>query len=129
MIIGIDHIALTVRSLEESVNFYTNMLSFEVEQRFEYKERGLTIQFLSIGEVQLELFGYSKEVAEQERKPLQAGIAHMAFEVDNLDETYVELQKRGIKFEGEPRTAMMGQRILFLSDPDGNRIELVEWRR
>ena len=129
MIIGIDHIALTVKSLEQSVNFYTNMLGFEAEQRFEYNERGLTIQFLSIGEVQLELFGYSKEVAEQERKPLQAGIAHMAFEVENLDETYVELQKRGIIFEGEPRTAMMGQRILFLSDPDGNRIELVEWRR
>jgi catechol 2,3-dioxygenase-like lactoylglutathione lyase family enzyme len=105
------------------------MLGFEAEQRFEYKERGLTIQFLSIGEVQLELFGYSKEVTAQERKPLQAGIVHMALEVDNLDETYLDLQKRGIKFQGEPRTAMMGQRILFLSDPDGNTIELVEWRR
>jgi len=129
VIIGIDHVALTVKSLEESIRFYVNMLGFEVVQRFEYKERGLTIQFLSIGEVQLELFGYAKEVAPQERKPLQAGIVHMALEVDNLDETYVELQKKGMKFEGEPRTAMMGQRILFLSDPDGNRIELVEWRK
>jgi len=99
---------LTVRNIEESIRFYINILGFEKGHSFEYSERGLTVQLLNHGEVQLELSGCMKDVAAQERKPLQAGIAHMAFEVDNLNETYLDLKKMGAKFEGEPRTAMMG---------------------
>ena len=129
MIIGFDHIGLTVKDLNKSTEFYTKVLDFKEGKKFEYAERGMTIQFLNTGGVQLELFGHSKEVSEAEKKPLQTGVAHIAFEVENLNETYEKLKARGVEFEREPRVAMMGQRIVFLKDPDGNRLELVEWPR
>ncbi len=129
MIVGFDHIGITVKDLVKSTGFYTKVLDFEEGKKFEYPERGLIIQFLNAGGVQLELFGHSGEVSEAEKKPLQAGVAHIALEVENLNETYEKLKARGIKFEREPRVAMMGQKIVFLTDPDGNRLELVEWPR
>ncbi len=129
MITGFDHIGIIVKDLNKSTDFFTNVLDFKEGKKFEFSERGLTIQFLNAGGVQLELFGHSKKVSEAEKKPLQAGVAHIALEVENLNETYEKLKARGVKFEREPRVAMMGQRIVFLSDPDGNRLELVEWPR
>jgi len=129
MITGFDHIGITVKDLDKSIEFYTRILDFKEGRKFEYLERGVTILFLNVGKVQLELFGHSKEVLEAEKKPLQAGVAHIALEVENLNETYEKLKARGIEFEREPRVAMMGQKIVFLSDPDGNILELVEWPR
>lgn len=129
MIIGFDHVGITVKDLVKSVDFYTKVLNFKEGNKFEYPDRGVTIQFLNASGVQLELFGHSKEVSEAEKKPLQAGVAHIALEVENLNETYEKLKAKGVKFEREPRVAMMGQKIVFLNDPDGNRLELVEWPR
>lgn len=127
MIVGLDHVAIATTDLNKAVDFYTSMLGFEKAERYEMSERGMTIQFLKAPGVQLELFGYSRKVEQPDRNALQAGLVHLALKVKNLEEVRQALKLKGITFEGEPRVAMMGQRIVFLRDPDGNRIELSEW--
>jgi len=127
MIIGMDHVAIATTDLNKVVDFYTSVLGFEKGERYEMGDRGMTIQFLKAPGVQLELFGYSRKVEQADRTALQAGLVHLAIKVRKLDELRESLRKKGITFEGEPRVAMMGQRIVFLRDPDGNRIELSEW--
>jgi lactoylglutathione lyase len=52
---------------------------------------------------------------------------HVAFAVDDMDETLASLAAQGIEPEREPyRVREGGSRICFVQDPDGYRIELID---
>ena len=56
------------------------------------------------------------------------GLSHFVITVESLDATVAELAARGI--EAEPPTSPDGSddfRTAMTTDPDGNRIELVQW--
>ena len=58
---------------------------------------------------------------------LGTGYGHIAFSVDDLDETLTQLQGQGIEPEREPyRVREGGSRICFVQDPDGYRVELID---
>ena len=54
------------------------------------------------------------------------GLDHFGLRVDNMDEAYAELKRRGAEFTVEPRTIRPGVRIAFVRGPDNVRIELLE---
>jgi catechol 2,3-dioxygenase-like lactoylglutathione lyase family enzyme len=54
------------------------------------------------------------------------GLDHFGLKVDNMDEAYAELKRRGATFAVEPRTIRPGVRIAFVQAPDNVRIELLE---
>ena len=58
---------------------------------------------------------------------LGTGYNHIALTVDDLDATLGELAGKGIDPEKPPyRVREGGNRICFVRDPDGYRIELIE---
>jgi len=58
---------------------------------------------------------------------LGTGYGHIAFGVDDLDETLARLKEQGIEPEREPyRVREGGSRLCFVRDPDGYRIELID---
>ena len=58
---------------------------------------------------------------------LGTAYGHVAFSVDDLDETLGQLAAQGIEPEREPyRVREGGSRICFVQDPDGYRIELID---
>lgn len=55
-------------------------------------------------------------------------LTHFVIHVDSMDATLTELAARGI--DAEPPTSPDGSadfRTTWITDPDGNRIELVQW--
>jgi lactoylglutathione lyase len=54
-----------------------------------------------------------------ETKPLEKGNTGIAFHVDNLDKTYAELSKKGVKFSQKPVDKGWGKYAL-IKDLDGN---------
>ena len=50
---------------------------------------------------------------------------HLAFTVDNVDQTCAELSQKGLTIEVEPQTYYWG-RSAYLRDPDGQLIELIQ---
>ena len=58
---------------------------------------------------------------------LGTAYGHVAFAVDDLDQTLAELKQQGIEPEREPyRVREGGSRLCFVRDPDGYRIELID---
>jgi lactoylglutathione lyase len=58
---------------------------------------------------------------------LGTAYGHVAFSVDDLDQTLAQLAAQGIEPEREPyRVSEGGSRICFVQDPDGYRVELID---
>jgi lactoylglutathione lyase len=55
------------------------------------------------------------------------GYGHVAYSVDDMEETLATLKGQGIEPEREPyRVSEGGSLICFVRDPDGYRIELID---
>lgn len=55
-----------------------------------------------------------------------AGFRHVALRVDSIHAAKAELEKRGVKFDGEIRPAAGGGKVLFFEDLEGNLLHLVD---
>ena len=58
--------------------------------------------------------------------PEAAGLRHLAFHTDNIEETVKELEEKGIEVEPVRVDEYSGGRFTFFKDPDGLPLELHE---
>ncbi|HGF7622055.1 TPA: VOC family protein, partial [Enterococcus faecium] len=54
------------------------------------------------------------------------GLRHLAFKVDDIEETIAELQSLGIESEPIREDTFTGKKMTFFFDPDGLPLELHE---
>ena len=63
-------------------------------------------------------------------KPCDVGSIHVALTVDNLDAVLSTIAASGWKAAGEPQTLKSGpnadKRVVYVRDPDGTTIELMQ---
>jgi len=120
------HPAYRVRDLACSAAFYEKVGYREIG-RVAFAD-GSTLLMLNLpgdGEVvTLEL------VHDPLLDPLEIGdgFSHLAVQVDDLAATLADLTRKGIDVDGPHRPGgESGPRTAFVRDPDGYRIELVQW--
>ncbi len=117
------HTRMRVSDLNETVRFYTAILGLEVIER-KTSPRGSQLAFLKVPNsdelIELTSFPPSGPVNVQE------DLVHLAFQVDNLDETIASLNAIGIRITDGPTTTSSGSRFIFIDAPDGYEIELIE---
>ncbi len=125
------HVALAVRDMDESVQWYQDKLGFELIKR--YEKRGSEIAHLSLGDTRIELFNYGEETKSlpEYRKGLETdlktiGTKHLCIEVENLDACCRELKQRGVELATEIETAGFGGEFVFFRDCNGILIELYQ---
>lgn len=144
----IDHAGITVRDLDRSIAFYTDLLGLEVVSRFSNEDtlRGqlmglpgvvrLDIAFLAPpgapqGSARLELLQVTPApppIADPANT--QAGGVHVCLETEDMLSTVDRLRAEGVPFIGDPIRLSDGDKpgyLVYLVDPDGVRIELIEW--
>jgi catechol 2,3-dioxygenase-like lactoylglutathione lyase family enzyme len=119
MIKGIAHVCFRVRNLEESIQFYHEALGFKHGFDFVNEKGERFGVYLHAGErTFVELFqGPHDEPSEN------PSYLHLCLEVDNIEGTVKALAEKGV----EVTPVQMGSDHswqAWLSDPDGNRIEL-----
>lgn len=122
----IHHVAVICSDYSKSKAFYTEILGFKAENEYYREERHSykTDLFLN-GEYVIELFSFPSP-PPRVSYPEAAGLRHLAFEVEKLDDTVAELESRGIFCEPVRRDEYTGKRFTFLFDPDRLPIELYE---
>lgn len=119
------HTMVRVRDLDRSVDFYTRVLGMGEKQRKVLDRADATLVFLEddAGHHAIELT-FNHDGREYE---LGTQFGHLAFAVENLDETARDLESFGISFSRGPyQVTEGGSRIAFILDPDGIEIELIE---
>ncbi len=117
------HTRMRVSNMDETIKFYTEVLGLQVVER-KTSPRGSHLAFLAVpnSEELIELcsFPASGDVRVQE------DLVHLAFQVDNLDETIHALGAKQVKITDGPTRTSSGNRFIFIDAPDGYEIELIE---
>ena len=123
----VHHIAIICSDYQRSLDFYTHVLGLRVLAEHYREERQSYKSDLALGDdYVIELFSFPSPPSRLTR-PEAAGLRHLAFEVDNIDESVRELDALGINHETVRTDEYTSKRFLFFQDPDGLPIELYEY--
>ena len=111
---------LNVKSLEESISFYRDIIGLDVVNEFSAGPQK-KIVFLGKGETKIEL------ICDEQNQDIQIGKdISWGFEVDSLDKTLALVKENGIQIKEEPYQPSKHTRFFFIQDPDGMTIQIVE---
>jgi glyoxylase I family protein len=122
----VHHIAIICSDYELSKHFYTQILGFKIIQENYRAGRKSYKLDLEVGnQYQIELFSFP-EPAPRPSRPEAAGLRHLAFEVDNIDEAIAAITADGVIVEQIRIDEFTGKRFTFFADPDGLPVELYE---
>lgn len=127
-----DHVALIIANVERSRQFYSRVLGMQEVPRprsFNFPGAWLETGPFSIHLIQEDVEGRTRQLNPgYEAGELAIGHAtHVAFEVDDLEETMQHLRTQGVKIVGGPRPRGDGVQQLYICDPDGYVIEFFVW--
>ncbi|WP_295667385.1 VOC family protein [uncultured Mucilaginibacter sp.] len=122
----VHHIAIICSDYEKSKHFYSEMLGLKIISE-DYREARNSYKLdLEVGnQYQIELFSFP-ETPSRPSRPEAAGLRHLAFEVDNLDESVSHMHAVGVTVEAIRIDEFTGKRFTFFADPDGLPIEFYE---
>jgi glyoxylase I family protein len=122
----VHHIAIICSDYERSKHFYTQILGFKILQENYRAERKSYKLDLEVGNLyQIELFSFPAPTPRPSR-PEAAGLRHLAFEVDNIDDAVTAIVADGVIVEPIRIDEFTGKRFTFFADPDGLPIEFYE---
>ena len=126
---GIAHAAFKVTDMDKALRFYTQGLGFT--QKFLLKDDNGRpwITYLEIVPgTFLELFYDYDGLSAQSQNDGHIGYLHLSIEVADIEGLRRELLARGVTLDSEITRGKDNSDQLWISDPDGNRIEFMEYR-
>jgi len=112
------HVTMSVKNLNESLDFYQNIIGLPISRRFFSGES--EIVFLGSGETEIELI-YNKA---QSDISIGQNIS-LGFEVASLQDAISLVKQKGLP-AGEVMQPNPQVKFFFTSDPNGARIQFVE---
>ena len=123
---SVHHIAIIVSDIEKAREFYIKKLGFEAIRENYRKERDDWKLDLRVDEhTELEIFA-EKNPPKRVNRPEACGLRHLAFRVENVEETVKELDEIGIECEPIRTDTYTGEKMTFFFDPDGLPLEIHE---
>ncbi len=122
---GFDHVAINVRDLDKSVQFYTEIIGLKITQR-EPSKPGIEY-FLDCGP---SLMGIIQAKDFNDRHPFAnegLGANHFSFRIhsNNFENFVQHLEKHNVKIEFAKKRPQSWS--LYFYDLDGNKLEATAW--
>lgn len=124
---GIAHIGFVVKDLKASRDFYINTLGFESTLEYSVKGKDVSILFLSLGNLTIELIENGEDYSEINGKSPN----HLAISCCNIENQIEKLKNEGVLFETDSFVEFSdlgerGCRFIMFRGLDGERLELQE---
>ena len=122
----IHHIAVICSDYQKSKDFYVRILGLTLINEVYRAERDSYKLDLEVnGQYQIELFSFP-DPAVRPNYPEAAGLRHLAFEVDDVEEAVEYMKNHQVKVEDIRVDPVTNKKFTFFPDPDGLPIELYE---
>ena len=141
-VLRITHVGICVSDVERSLHFYRDLLGFayrsELRVQGEPSDTLLRLRGVDLRAVYLERDGTRIEllyyaapgtVGDAAPRPMnQRGLTHLSLRVDSLADTLATLRAAGVRGLEETHINLpdFGAAAIFIADPDGTLIELVQ---
>jgi methylmalonyl-CoA/ethylmalonyl-CoA epimerase len=132
MFIGMDHVGVAVKNLDDAIHVYRDVLGFKLEGVYILKERKVKVAVISAGgETRIELLeplGSDSTIAKFLENHGE-GIQHLAVEVKDIEGVLAELKRKGVTLiDDVPKNGAEGKKIAFVhpKSTKGVLLELVK---
>lgn len=152
MIEQIDHVNLVVRDLEAMIEFYCKVLGFRVSKSVMISGAWIDavvglidvvagVVYLELPDgPRVELIYYERPASPEAGTPSLStifGLRHLAFRVSDIERAFARLEQAGVRSLSSvatvPRTQIQyadgaQKRLFYFYDPEGNLLELCEYK-
>jgi catechol 2,3-dioxygenase-like lactoylglutathione lyase family enzyme len=123
----IDHVEIIPRDVDQTIDFYVNILGFTVKSRQDMDRPPMKeIVYLELGDTVIELIGVENPPPKSE-EPWQIQYRGIALEVEDMEKAVEHLKSQGVEITVPPvdlGKSLRGE----IRDPDGLLIELRHWK-
>lgn len=154
-IIGMSHVAFKCKNLEETYRFYTEVLGgvpafellyseFYIFQKQKAEQEGhpldpsfdenfgkygdrVWIRYVKFGSVFVELFDAGPATENMFPDDFHFNYQHLSLEVDDMAGFTEKIRQAGAPIDSEPAMGMEHTWQMWSHDPDGNRIEFMQY--
>lgn len=135
------HVGVSVKDIEKSARFYTQVMGMEEEYRTHNKGEKISrivgvenadidVCVVRRNNVKIELLDYKNNDLKKQNSHIrqdEPGLIHLAFLVDDVDKEYERIKALGFKFNAPPMVAREnGPKITYFEGPDNVIIEIFE---
>lgn len=117
----IEHVGIQVENIEKSKQFYVDVLGLEI------------IEEIALPHVKLAFIGLHSEIlielieAPNTSFPNEGRVHHLAFTVDNIEEKFEYLQRKGVTLLSDNINVLTnGAKYFFFQGPDNERLEFFQ---
>ncbi|WML24821.1 VOC family protein [Neobacillus sp. OS1-33] len=122
----IHHIAVICSDYQKSKDFYVRILGLTpINEVYRTERDSYKLDLEVNGQYQIELFSFPNP-AVRPNYPEAAGLRHLAFEVDDVEEAVEYMKNHQVKVEDIRVDPVTNKKFSFFPDPDGLPIELYE---
>ncbi len=118
------HASVISSSYKAAIEFYVNILGFNIfRETFSEKMNRQKVELYLNGRYVLEIFVVEDAVKAKQKKTA-AGLEHLSFLADDVNEAVLYLQSKGVKTLEVNLDKVTGKSYAFFYDPDGLKLEV-----
>ncbi len=126
----INHVAIVVKDIDESLKFWSTALGLELHHVEEVPSQASKVAFIPVGESEIELVQPTTEesgmAAYLEKRG--EGLHHLCIEVDDIEAKMQELKDAGVRLINNVPQVLPGRKMAFIHPKaaSGVLVELYE---
>ena len=115
-VIKINHVAIAVPDLNESMHFWQDVLGLELDHIENVPSQKSEVAFFPVGEGEIELVHPTEEGTGVSKflEKNGPGIHHLCFEVENIEDTLAVMKQKGTRLINEEPLTLPGRKMAFV---------------
>ncbi|MED4013205.1 MULTISPECIES: VOC family protein [Priestia] len=125
MIKKMEHTAIIVRNMDETIHYYGDMFGFKVRLQGSTEKREMAFLYLEEQPgIEIELIRDIDPIGEYNKSGI---VNHLAFTVEDINKAIQHYKSKGIEFlSSEPQPTLEGGRMILFHGPNDELLQLVE---